>query len=396
MEKKETGSKKRPAKKDSSTKRSTSSTSQKKAEKSSSTTDDLDIVLLCNPKAGGRWKELADILDSMEAQQVRRIVTDSINDIGPALGDIGRKTKLICIYGGDGTIQRILNRLIQLPWEEQPQLAFIGGGTMNVTASWCGMTRSPGKNFRTVINAYTSGELLLREVPLLTVQQGNVLHHGFTFGIGPIIRVLNHYELGNKGKTAAASIVLRSLLACWSKWPAEYEPVLRELEGEILVDDKPLPYKRYSAVFCNVTGRINPGVEPFVKTRTRDTFYYGAYAVDRREFSLLFPLLIRGRLPIDTKNLLKPMSTWKQMTLSLIGKESFPVDPRYVNDIASRFEIRSQEKFYTVDGEIISSNGEPITVTLGPSLKLAVSSTVGLGPTMRLAADVTKLKALGN
>ena len=72
---------------------------------------DLDIVILCNPQAGGRWKKLAAIFDSDEAQHVRRIVTDRISDIGPALSDLGQKTQLLCIYGGDGTIQRILNRL---------------------------------------------------------------------------------------------------------------------------------------------------------------------------------------------------------------------------------------------------------------------------------------------
>src|SRR5690349_23893222 len=39
------------------------------------------IVLLCNPRAGGRWKALAGILDSEEARHVRRIVTDSVEDI---------------------------------------------------------------------------------------------------------------------------------------------------------------------------------------------------------------------------------------------------------------------------------------------------------------------------
>ena len=43
--------------------------------------DRRDIVLICNPTAGGRWKELASILDSDEARFVRRIVTDSIEEM---------------------------------------------------------------------------------------------------------------------------------------------------------------------------------------------------------------------------------------------------------------------------------------------------------------------------
>ena len=72
------------------------------------TKETQDIVLVCNPRAGGRWKQLAGILDSAEAQHVRRIVTDSIDDIGPALSSLGRRVKLVIIYGGDGTIQQIL------------------------------------------------------------------------------------------------------------------------------------------------------------------------------------------------------------------------------------------------------------------------------------------------
>ncbi len=357
---------------------------------SDSTSPDPDIVLLCNPRAGGRWKELADILDSDEAHGVRRIVTDSIEDVGPALADLGKKTRLLCIYGGDGTIQRIIDKLYQFPPDTPMKLAFIGGGTMNVAASWCGYTKSPGKNFRALISAHESGDILFREVPLLEVRQGKHVYHGFTFGIGPIVRIMDRYEQGRKSKLRALGLAAKSVAAAWTKWPADFKPFLQEMDGEITVDGKRLPYDRYAAVFCNVTGMINPGVVPFVKTRKRETFFYGAYAVDRREFTMMMPMLTQGRLPMDPKSLLKPVSTWKQILMSLAGKGNFPVDPRYVNDIASEFEIHSPEEHYTVDGEILRSTGEPIKVTLGPMIELAVSPTVGLGTTMRLAADIAQ------
>ena len=355
---------------------------------------DRDIVLLCNPRAGGRWRELADILDSYEARYVRRILTDSIEDIGPALADLGRSTHLVCVYGGDGTIYRILDRMCRGTLPADLQLAFIGGGTMNVTATWCGMTKNPGRNFREVVRGFRSGQLLMREAPLLEVRQGEQVHWGFIFGIGPIIRILNEYEKGAKGKAAALGLMAKSISAILSKRPAYFENILRELEAEISMDGEPLPYDKYSAVFCNIHGRLNPGVAPFIKPRTRDRFYCGAYAVTRREFVLMMPFLMRGRLPMDPKSLLKPVSTWKQIALSYLGKGSFPVDPRYVNDTARSFVVNApDEKVYTIDGEIIHSTGEPISVKLGPELKLAVSSTVGLGSTMRLAADVTSALA---
>lgn len=370
---------------------STPTKKQPRVKEKAQTPQDLDIVLICNPQAGGRWKALADILDSEEARDVRRIVTDSILDIGPALASLGSKTRLLCIYGGDGTIQRIIDQLFSKVQEDRIQLAFIGGGTMNVTARWCGLLGSPGENFRSIVKAYARGQLLLRDVPLLEVRQGSEVHYGFTFGMGPLVRILNAYENGTKGKAAALSIALKSIGAVWSNYPPDFVPVLREMEAEISVDDEVLPYTRYVGTFCNITGKVHIGVDPFPEPRSRETFYHMSYAITRRELTLLLPFLVRGRRPIDARSLLKPVSTWKQIAMSYLGEDSFPVDPRYVNVAASRYRIRTTEPIYTVDGEILQSNGEPITVSLGHTIRLAVSSTVGLSAPARLAAGVTGL-----
>ena len=156
-----------------------------------------EIVLLCNPRAGGRWKELARIFDSEEAQHVRRIVTDSVEDIAPAVRGLGDDARLLCIYGGDGTIQRILDHIFDNGnLNEDTVLALLGGGTMNVTSRWLGFGSSPGNNFNHVVSSFRSGDLLLKQVPLMEVRVGDKVHHGFTFGIGPIVRILDAYENG--------------------------------------------------------------------------------------------------------------------------------------------------------------------------------------------------------
>ncbi len=133
-------------------------------------------------------------------------------------------------------------------------------------------------------------------------------------------------------------------------------------------------------------------MRPFVRARTRDTFLFAAYAITRRETALMAPLLIRGHLPLDPKSLLQDTATWKQLALAYLGRGSFPADPRYVNDLAHTFEIEAPgEAFYTIDGEILPSTGEPFRVRLGPVLKVVVSPRAALGSTMRLAADVTSV-----
>jgi len=343
---------------------------------------DAEIILICNPQAGGRWKELAEILDSEEAQYVRRIVTDSVEDIAPALEALGRDAKLICIYGGDGTIQRVLDRLAPRE-KDEATIALIGGGTMNVTATWCGFDRPPIDNFRAVIRAYQTGKLLLRETPLLEVRCGGRLTRGFIFGMGPVIRVLNRYEQGTKGRRQGLMIALKSMAAAWLRFPADFRELLEEMEAEVLLDGERLPYDRWSVVFANITGQINPGVHPFVTERTRDTFLAAAYASESREIALAMPLLAKGILPIDTGSLLRRLAPWNTGE----KRRGLPTDPRYINTTAARLVVHSSERMYTVDGEILPAEADTIEVDLGLRVKLAVSATAALPSGLRRAAD---------
>ncbi|MCG8418095.1 MAG: hypothetical protein MJE77_09160 [Proteobacteria bacterium] len=334
---------------------------------------DAEIVLICNPRAGGRWKELAGILDSEEARFARRIVTDSVEDIAAALDDLGHDAKLLCIYGGDGTIQRVLDRLAPGAPDEV-HLALLGGGTMNVTSRWCGLSRQPVKNFRYLVRAYRSGNLLLKEVPVLEVTMGDLFHRGFTFGMGPIVRLLDVYERGPKGKVAAAGLAARALSATLLKWPGDLERIIQPMEADVEIDGEALSYRQFVALFANVTGQINPGVEPFAGERTRDSFHTAAYAVNAREMAMALPLLIRGWLPVDANALLSP-ATLLARRKNGPDRRTLPSDPRYVNQIAHHLQIHTDEPLYTLDGEVLPTRSKTISVELGPSLKLAVGPT---------------------
>ena len=330
-----------------------------------------DVALLCNPQAGGRWRSLAGVLDSDEAKAAHRIVTDEIEDVREAIAGLGQRVKLLCIYGGDGTIYRVINELLRNPRATPPRLALLGGGTMNVTSAWCGMRRAAGENFRQVMRAYAADQLLWREVPLVTVTQKGQTQYGFTFGMGPLIRVLERYEQGQKSRANAVTIGVKSAIGAVSRIPRDYQPMLKEMEAQITVDGERLPYERWAAVFANVTGVINPFVEPFVAQRTRETFHFLSYAVSSREFAVMAPLLARGRLPIDPRALLHPISTWRQALLSLVGRGGLASDPRYVNHPAKQLIIESDEPYYTIDGEVLPSADRRFEVRLGPTLHLA-------------------------
>ncbi|MEM1030667.1 MAG: diacylglycerol kinase family protein [Myxococcota bacterium] len=342
-----------------------------------------DVVLLCNPRAGGRWKELARILDSDEAKSVTRIVTDSVEDVGPALLTIGREAKLLCIYGGDGTIQRVLDRL-PADRGEDLQLALIGGGTMNVTSHWCGFVDRPADHFRYVVNGYRTGNLLLREVPLLEVQRGPVRRRGFTFAMGPMVRVLDAFERGHKSKRAAVTLGVRTAVGAWLPMATRTREMLVEMEAQVELDGERLPFDRFAAVFANTTGQINPGIVPFRAARDRDTFYVAAYAAPSREVALAIPILARGLLPRDTGSLLQRLSPFERDDT----RSPFKSDPRYVNRTARRITIDTAEPLLTVDGELITSDEAlRVDVNLGLRLRLAVSPTAALRPGLRRAAN---------
>jgi diacylglycerol kinase family enzyme len=345
-----------------------------------------DVALLCNPQAGGRWRVLADVLDTDEAKAAHRIVTDDIDDISSAIAELGQRVRLLCIYGGDGTIYRVLNELLRKPAGTLPKLAFLGGGTMNVTAAWCGMRRSPGQNFRQVMRAYASDRLLWREVPLVAVTQKRETQYGFTFGVGPLVRVLERYESGQKSRAKAVEIGVKSVIGAVSGMPRNMQPMLREMEAQLTVDGQRLPYDRWAALFANVTGAINPFVEPFSAERTRDSFHFLAYATSTREFAMMAPLLARGRLPIDPRTLLHPISTWRKALLSLVGRDGLPTDPRYVNHAAHELVIETDEASYTIDGEVLASRDRRFEVRMGPSVHVATLRTRRLLPRREAAA----------
>jgi len=256
-----------------------------------------------------------------------------------------------------------------------PRLAFIGGGTMNVTASWCGMGRAPGENFRQVMRAHRADRLLWREVPLVAVTQRAETRYGFTFGAGPLVRILEQYELGKKSHAKALEIAAKSILGALSGIPRDFQAVLKELAAQITVDGARLPHDRWAAVFANVTGAINPFIEPFTAERTRDSFHFLAYAVSSREFAMMAPLLARGLLPIDSKALLHPISAWRKALMAISGKAALPADPRYINHPARELSLETSENHFTIDGELIPSIDRRIDVRLGPAVHLATLRT---------------------
>jgi len=194
---------------------------------------------------------------------------------------------------------------------------------------------------------------------MLKIRQGPRVEYGFLFATGSLIRVLDEYEHGRKGKVTAVLFFARAIVDAFNKNAHLIESSLEPMRAEILLDGVPLPYDEFVLTACSITGSLQIGMQPFTGERGGETFFSLAYAVSAREVSVPPPSCARGMLPIDPKSLLQPVSQVTHIGLSYFSKGSLPLpmDPRYVNHPVKEYEIRSAEKVYTIDGRSSSRPG---------------------------------------
>jgi len=92
-----------------------------------------NMLLIINPKAGkGKInKKIPNIIRNFEQQgyRVKQEYTQRGIKTGEIVSRYKDKTKLIVCCGGDGTLNRIINEIMN--WDNKPQIGFIPLGTMN-------------------------------------------------------------------------------------------------------------------------------------------------------------------------------------------------------------------------------------------------------------------------
>ncbi len=320
-------------------------------------------LMLANPNAGGK-KELARLLERRDSLELEIRVTRSKSQAADILGRDVSADDLIILWGGDGTLQSTLDQLAgraglqRLPDEPLPRVATVGGGTMNVISRWCGFSSSAEKNVRHLLRAYRDRELRYRPTQLLRVSQGERVRHGFIFGMGPMIRVVQAFDARtDKSIPAALSYLARAIGAVF--WPGVFRGLAQQvqpLQAQIAQDGAALPFDEYGVLFASTTDRIFHGAQPFVAPAGAHELSFLAYADSTRAISATFPLLARG---------------WRPRSRHQGGAAEGTDAERYVNDSARQLVVQSAEPIFTLDGEIFPSTGEPLTIEAGPFVALA-------------------------
>jgi diacylglycerol kinase (ATP) len=179
----------------------------------------LNALLIGNP-ASAAGHRLRDV----------RVPGRWITEPGAVTTQDVREADLVALFGGDGTMQITLSRILdELPASELPPIAVMPFGTTNMNAADLNRSRGRKATVASLDHAVRSGELDCIARSLVRVGDGNHTHHGFFFGMGAIATVVRQWN--DERKPGPLLNQLRSLWAMLTGLTAVNSAHAIELNG---------------------------------------------------------------------------------------------------------------------------------------------------------------------
>ena len=316
----------------------------------------LGIAVLTNVEAGknrfGRYKKygIPDIVgpDGLVME------TETMQEIDGAIERIlSHGERLICLNGGDGTVQRAVTHMVNKYGEGAdsiPILFPLRGGTMNLLADHLKVKGTPPELLRAA--AYTvrsTQEMPYVEMPTLRVTReiGGVTEreYGFFYGNGALYRFHRvYYRETNGGPLAAASLFAKCAFGGATK-RTRYKDVFGLTPAKVLIDDFEVPADMVTIVLAVIFKVVVITFDAF-RDEGEGDFYVLATSVPIFKLARRLPKLL-----------------W--------AKGAEPPYPReeFFNQRASRVVMECREG-YSLDGEIFELE-EPyhLTIETGPKVK---------------------------
>ncbi len=262
--------------------------------------------------------------------------------------------ELICLNGGDGTVQRTLTHLINALGEgsgEMPLLFPLRGGTLNVLADNLGLKGRPDRLARLAMGAAENdGALPWEPIPTLRLVResasGVEREYGFFFGNGALYRFDQvYYRETRGGPLAAAGLFLKCSAAGVLK-RTRYAGVFGASPMRVSIDGFEMPGDRFTIVLAMIFKKVVLTFNPFREGAGGDFYALATSLPFGKMVSRLDRLLwVRG------------------------GEPPYPPDV-YWNGKSSEVIIEAREG-YTLDGELIEPQ-EPyrLTITRGPDVRV--------------------------
>jgi hypothetical protein len=315
----------------------------------------VGISVLTNADAGknrsGRYRQygLSEIVGPDEVV----VVTESIHEIGGAMEEmLSQGEQVICLNGGDGTVQRVMTHLLQnSKGEDIPILFPLRGGTMNLLADNLEIKGTTPELLQRAVNVVRNEERIpfVRVPTLKVVREMNGkqdVEYGFFFGHGALYRFHRlYYKETQGGPAAAAGLFLKCLFGATFK-KTHYKDIFGLVPAKIMIDDFEMPADMFTIILAMIFKVKAITFRPFREEGHGD-FYVLATSVP------IFRMLRRLHKLLWVKE----------------GDPPYPVE-EYYNRKASRIFMESCEG-YSLDGEVFElEDPYRVTITRGPSVKI--------------------------
>jgi diacylglycerol kinase (ATP) len=272
----------------------------------------------------------------------RVIAAGSLAELADAATELARNPPTaIAIHGGDGTVHKSVAALLRASsGGPLPPIAILPGGTMNVIANSLGLSGRP-EAIAARLGEATRAHASVPTRPRRCLRIGDT--HGFVFGNGLMANFLEEYYAADEyGPSRALWLLARTFSSALVGGPFAKQ-VFRRFEGNVLVDGRPLPQRRFTGI--------------------------GVATV--REVGMGFKLNHRADEHADRASVLAihagPLSLSRDLIAVHRGRGIAP--ERAHSDVASRVRIEPDdgENLYTIDGDLYRSAG-PLEITLGPPI----------------------------
>ncbi|MBI5300481.1 MAG: hypothetical protein HY877_09375 [Deltaproteobacteria bacterium] len=255
-----------------------------------------------------------------------------------------RKIEILGISGGDGTYQKTLTIFIKVYGETPlPNIAFLGGGTMNNIVGYLGIRGTPEIILSQLIYRYHQDTpFKLVDCPVLKVNE----MYGFLFGNGLLYRFLKDFnKVVGPTKWTALSMLFTEI--CHSLFHTKRGTELSErIEADVLIDGVPWPFKNYVTIFAGTIETLGFNFRALYRTcREPGRFQMIGFSMPPRQIILTFPKILMGKK---------------------VNSEHF------LDTMASEVLIKTKEpQGYMMDGELYSPVSE-VRISLGSTLKIIV------------------------
>lgn len=311
----------------------------------------ISVGLLSNPHSGKNQKHLHSI-DNLLANQphVLHRSTRTADAIPATLAEFADKpVDVLAINGGDGTVAQVLTHLLEhSPFQQQPWVLLLPGGTTNMNAGDVGLRGNLIHAIKRMCewSATERGGHQLLQRPVLRVEPGTrrAAAYAMFFGAGAIVQGIEycHAKIHSKGvgnEIGPGLAMARTFWGIAKRDPRFFQsvPVSLALEGQ-----DPVPEQNILLLLISSLERLFLGMQPYWGSGTGN-FHISLIREKPQRFIRAFPSLLCG----------KP----NRHATPQAGYESFNTDS---------LQLRINGAF-TLDGEIFRADPKtgPVTITDG-------------------------------